>query len=122
MIVTSTWVSNGRVRSDARRSCREHDSSLAIGRPYRPGPYHESPPAGTEGSEYLWETRGLFVLAPPHPKQKKNLWYECVLSQNIHTCKVAAKRGGQPCINGNGTQRQRALSPLSPGLSDAPAV
>jgi hypothetical protein len=72
MIVTSTWVSNGRVRSDARRSCREHDSSLAIGRPYRPGPYYESPPAGMEGSEYLWETRDLFVLAPPHPKQKKN--------------------------------------------------
>jgi hypothetical protein len=27
------------MRSDARRSCREHDSSLAVGRLYRPGPY-----------------------------------------------------------------------------------
>jgi hypothetical protein len=23
--------------------------------------------------EYLWETRRIFVLAPPHPKQKKKL-------------------------------------------------
>ena len=50
MIVTSTWVSNGSVGSDARRSCREHDSSVAIARPYRPSPYHGAqPPAGAEG-------------------------------------------------------------------------